>query len=143
MKVTKPQESMMVVTIEHYAEIRFTPNGHKLATFHAKGMRPIIFQQWEDGADDINRLNKLSAYARESGEYEGTVDRLVDLPVNAEIIVVGRCELYRFKAPDGTQRTTNLFTVRDWSYPHWEWKLRNQQAGMATPGERLVDYGIA
>jgi hypothetical protein len=114
-----PRESTMALIIEGKPEIRFTPGGQRLATWYASTTGRMYFQQWEDP----DTLRRLSEYQRDTGEYEGDIDKLLELPADAEILVVGRCQIQEFKPPrGGVPVRSNVFTVREWVYAGWDWK---------------------
>lgn len=124
MKLSKPVESSMAIVVDYMPEIRFTSYGKRLATWRAKDMRNLYFQQWEPETPRV-----LTPYEKDTGEYEGTVDKLLELPVNAALIVVGHCATQDLRTPHGDKVKVNYFTVRDWAYASWPWKIRNQRMG--------------
>lgn len=123
----KPAMSVMVVTLEYDPELRFTPGGTALVTFSAKDVARMSFQQW----DDERKYAQLSAYERDTGEFEGTAQKLTDLRRGWEITVYGRCDVQHFKTPHGEKVARNVFTIADWVYDGWAWKVRNRALGMA------------
>lgn len=129
MKINTSAESAMVVVIDGYPDMRFTPSGRAVCAFVGKTTGRLYFRQWEND-------KRPTEYERDTGEYEGTAAKLTELPADAEIIVIGRCEIERHKTQDGTTVQRNVFTVRDWSYDGWPWKVKDQPLG-------LVDNVIA
>lgn len=111
----------MRITIDGFPESRFTPDGRYVIVFTAQDLKGLRFEQWEKSGERA----KLSVYQRDTGEYEGTAEKLTELPENATITVTGQVDLWEYTSRlDGAKVVVNKFTIESWEWDGWPWKNR-------------------
>lgn len=98
MKILKP-DSTLVIVLEYDPEVRFTPDGNRIASFRAVGM-DLSFQMYDND------------------EEGGAIDSLCDLYYNEKydstIEVQGSTKVVRFKSYTGERVERTVFTVKRW-----------------------------
>lgn len=105
MKLVSAKGAKLNVVIDYQVEVRFTPNGERLATWYGIGYSGIRFELWTD----------CPGYCK-PGEHVkcDSVNDLTELPNNAVITVSGSAKERTYQTPfDGPKKIT-VFTVDGW-----------------------------
>lgn len=100
MKILKP-DSTLVIVLEYPPEVRFTPDGNRIASFRAIGMLDLSFQMYDN--DD------------EGGAIDNLVNLYYDENYASTIEVQGSTRVVTFKSPrTGERIDRTVFTVKRW-----------------------------